>query len=170
MKGFAEALGGGDRRSIGRANFVVAQVRRDSARFEELWTCLYHSDALVRMRSADALEKLSRDNADSFDAHKHELLSRSPDDGTPETRWHLIAIASRLTLNANEAEDLCAYLDHSLRHDPSRIVKVMSLQSAHALASRHPALTNNLRRMLKYARLTPWPSVSARARKLGALP
>jgi hypothetical protein len=40
-----------------------------------------------------------------------------------------------LALNARKAEVLCRYLDHCLRQDPSRILKVMSLQSAHDRAS-----------------------------------
>ena len=123
VRDFASALSGGDRRSIGRADKVVDAIRREPDRVEELWGCLTHDDPIVRMRAADALEKLSREAAAPFGAHKKALLDGSLDDGTAEMRWHLIAIAARLALTAVEAKRLCAYLDDRLRHDASRIVR-----------------------------------------------
>jgi hypothetical protein len=166
MKSFATSLKGGDRRSIGRANAVLAELRRDPARFDELWICLSHADPLVRMRAADVLEKLSRDDASMLAGHKHELISQSLDDGSPELRWHLVAITSRLTLSLREARKLCVWYDHCLREDPSRIVKVFSLQAASELASRHRGLTADFERMLRLALASPWPSVRARANRL----
>jgi len=166
MKDFASALKGGDRRSIGRADAVAAEIRRNPARFDELWKCLVNEDALVRMRAADALEKLSRENAQPFETHKKQLLAQTFEDGTKEMRWHLVAISSRLTLTLREARLLFARYDHSLRHDVSRIVKATALQSAADLASKHVALDADFRRLLVFARKCPWPSVRARARKL----
>jgi hypothetical protein len=170
MTKFAAALGGGDRRSIGNADCVTAAVRAEPKRFDELWTCLAHDDPLVRMRASDAIEKVSRDNPALLQPHKRALLERSLDDGTPEMRWHLIAIASRLSLKTAEADAFCSYLDGRLRHDPSRIVKVMALQAAFELGVKHPALASNFQRMLTFAQSSPWPSVRARANKLSVPP
>ena len=98
------------------------------------------------------------------------LLDGSLDDGTAEMRWHLIAIAARLALTAVEAKRLCAYLDDRLRHDASRIVRVMALQAAYDLAARHPALKTSFEDMLKFAHACSLASVRARARKLQSQP
>jgi hypothetical protein len=166
MKSFAAALKGGDRRSIGRADEVFASVRRNPTRFDELWSCLSSEYPLVRMRAADALEKLSRKDATGFDKHKKELLSSGLDDGTAEVRWHLIAITSRLTLSAKEAAHFIAYCDDLLREDGSRIVKVAALQAACDLALKRPSLASAFLHMLMFARSAPWPSVRARAKKI----
>ncbi|MGD0192422.1 MAG: hypothetical protein ABSD74_16920 [Rhizomicrobium sp.] len=166
MKSFAAALKGGDRRSIGRADNVVAAVRNEPERFEELWACLADADPLVRMRAADALEKLSREDAARFGKRKKELLSGRLDDGTAEVRWHPIAIEARLALTATDAAVLVRKCDHYLRHDDSRIVRVMALQAAHDVASRFPDLVKDLTAMLDFARAAPWSSLRARARKL----
>jgi hypothetical protein len=168
MRSFAEMLAGGDRRSIGRADEAVALVAAKPERFEELWACLPHRDGLVRMRAGDALEKLSRAEAAPFQAHKQELLGGGLDDGTAELRWHLIAIAARLTLSEREAGKFCVYLEERLHHDPSRIVRVSALQAGFDLASRHRSLAAAFRRMLGYASGCDVPALRARARKLAA--
>lgn len=168
MINFSSVLQGGDRRSIGRADAVVRALIRDPSRFDELWDCLASGDSVVRMRAADALEKFSREDAARFAKHKRELLAQVPDDGTPEVRWHLIAITSRLALNAREAKEFCVQLREIVANDPSRIVKVMALQAASEIRSRHPELAAEFQQMLEFAHSSPWPSLKARAVKLGA--
>jgi hypothetical protein len=168
MKSFAAALRGGDRRSIGRSNAVVDAVRRKPDRFGELWECLSNADAIVRTRAADALEKLTRDHPTLLAPYKDALLARSLDEDTADVRWHLIAMLSRLPLDLAEAKTIMTSLDQALRHDRSRIVKVMALQAAADLASRHLALRDDASAMLDRAIRSPWPSVKARARKLTA--
>jgi len=170
MERLAGTLRGGDRRSIGQADVVVAVVRRQPARFAELWDCLRHDEPLVRMRAADALEKLSRDDRDALAPYKDVLLARSLDDGTAEMRWHLVAMISRLPLDADEAKGAVSYLDDLLRHDPSRIVRVTALQAAADICSTHPALKDVFRDMLDRARASKSPSVKARARKIASDP
>jgi len=136
MRELAEMLAGGDRRSIGRADDVVALVAAAPQRFEELWACLKHADGLVRMRAGDTLEKLSRTGMAPFRSHKKELLGGALDDGSAELRWHLIPMAARLTLTEGEAAKLCGTLDERLRQDKSRIVRVAALQAGFELAAR----------------------------------
>jgi hypothetical protein len=166
MVDVATMLAGGDRRSIGQANTVLALLHRDAARFDEVFTCLTHPDRLVRMRAADALEKFSRDNAALFGPHKRALLAQTLEDGTAEMRWHLIAIAARLTLDETDVPELCSYLERCVRHDPSRIVKVMALQAASDLAGRYKVADRCFFDMITYARASPWPSLRARAANL----
>lgn len=103
MDSFSERLKGGDRRSIGNSNAVVQCVLQKPDRFGELWACLRNGDPLVRMRAADALEKISRVDVSFFEGKKKELLGGELEDGTSELRWHLIAMTARLPLDAGEA-------------------------------------------------------------------
>ena len=56
---FTVLLRGNDRHSIGRSNDIVAMVLREPRRFRELIKCLWDEDPIVRMRAADAAEKVS---------------------------------------------------------------------------------------------------------------
>jgi hypothetical protein len=143
-------------------------VRREPARFAELWACLTDDDPLVRMRAADALEKLTRENWSLLAPYKNALLAHSADDGTAEVRWHLVAMMSRLPLSAKEAEAAIIYLDDLLQGDPSRIVRVMALQAAADLSSRYAGLRNAFNAMLERAASSPVPSLRARARKIAS--
>jgi hypothetical protein len=53
-------LEGGDRRSVGRADEVAALVSRNPKLFPQLIAGLWSDDPLVRMRAADAAEKVTR--------------------------------------------------------------------------------------------------------------
>jgi hypothetical protein len=139
---------------------------RERGRLGELWSCLRNTDPVVRMRAADALEKISRVVPDQFEPYKEALLTRKLEDGSVELRWHLIAITSRLALQANEAGRFFGYLDQCLRRDASRIVKVAALQAAYDLSVKFPQFEAKLKEMLAFARSSPWPSVIARAAKL----
>jgi hypothetical protein len=159
-------LEGGDRRSTGRAVEAAAAVLADEERAAELWALIADADPLVRMRAADALEKVSRSRPDVLAPHKQGLLGGRYDDGTIELRWHLLAMAARLPLTSTESEVLMLRLDAALREDRSRIVKVMALQAAADVAARHPETMGAFRTMLDYAARSSLPSLAARARKL----
>jgi hypothetical protein len=49
----------GDRRSIGRADEVVAEVLADSSLFEIILDGMFSDDPIVRLRSTDAIEEIS---------------------------------------------------------------------------------------------------------------
>jgi hypothetical protein len=61
-KSILTLLTGGDRRTIGRAGRVAEMVCSDPKLFPELMAGLWSEDALVRMRAADAAEKVTRKN------------------------------------------------------------------------------------------------------------
>jgi hypothetical protein len=59
-------LSGGDRRSIGRVAEIVDLIDHHPKTISSLIDCLWDEDACVRMRAADALEKISREQAFFF--------------------------------------------------------------------------------------------------------
>jgi hypothetical protein len=67
-------LEGGDRRSIGRSDHVAAIVSKNQALFPELIKGWWSEDPLVRMRDADATEKVARKIPDLLRPYKKELL------------------------------------------------------------------------------------------------
>src|SRR5580658_7705264 len=95
-------LAGGDRRSIGRADEVADLVGREPKVLPHLVECLWDTDALLRMRAADAMEKLSREQAVLLQRFKAPLLGLLAETTQQEVRWHLAAIVPRLRLTRSE--------------------------------------------------------------------
>src|SRR5215470_15912758 len=96
-------LSGGDRRSIGRSNDVVKLVLRSPKRFAELIQCLWSNDLIVRMRAADAAEKVSAVHPELLRPHKAALLGLLIEAEQIELRWHLAQIIPRLFLTKSES-------------------------------------------------------------------
>lgn len=67
-------LEGGDRRTIGRSDEVAAVLSRDPELFPQLIVGLWAEDPLVRMRAADAAEKVTRQHPELLQPYKKELL------------------------------------------------------------------------------------------------
>ncbi len=59
-KNMLSLLEGGDRRTIGRSDEVAAMVSKNPELFPRLVRGLWSEDPLVRMRAADATEKVTR--------------------------------------------------------------------------------------------------------------
>jgi hypothetical protein len=111
----ATMLEGTDRRSIGRSNEVAQLVLKRSQRFRELIKCLWNENPVLRMRAADAAEKVSAQKPRLLDRFKAELLGLLAETEQSEMRWHLAAMVTRLRLTPAErqraAEALHRYLD-----------------------------------------------------------
>lgn len=66
-----QKLTGGDLCSIGRAEEVVDDILRNPSLFAEVFEGMLHDDSCVRMRSADALEKVSSKHLNIFNHLKN---------------------------------------------------------------------------------------------------
>jgi hypothetical protein len=158
-------LEGGDRRSIGRANQVVALVLREPRRFPEVVGFLWSDNPVLRMRAADAVEKISSREPGLLEPCKAELLGLLFEAPQKELRWHLAQMIPRLPLTKSErqraAEGLRRYLT-----DTSSIVKAFALEGLTQLAEADPRLLPDIRELLEAAARAGTPALRARARKL----
>lgn len=158
-------LAGGDRRSIGASNAVVQEVIRDREHFAQIINGLSHSDLLIRMRCADAAEKISRRHPEWPQPHKRTLLALAGSSTEQELRWHLAQMLPRLELTAAERRRTAAILFAYLE-DRSRIVQTFALQALADLAISDHALQRRLLPLVEDRQKTGSPAVRARARKL----
>jgi hypothetical protein len=160
-----EMLGGGDRRSIGAVEHVVALVLAHSDRAGELVESLWDSDAVVRMRAADALEKVSRERAEWIEPFKANLLGLMAETGQQEVRWHLAAIVPRLKLAESERRRVLEILRTYLE-DCSSIVKTFAMQGMWDLAEQDAALRPGVVDLFGELTRTGTAAMRARGRKL----
>lgn len=158
-------LQGGDRRSIGRSDEVALLVLKEPRRFPELLNCLWDENPVVRMRAADAAEKVSAQKPRLLDCHKSELLGLLAEAEQIELRWHLALIVPRLRLTALERQRAALALQRYL-DDRSSIVKTFALQGLTDLAQNDPGLRSEIKHLLQNAARSGTPAMKARARML----
>src|SRR5258708_1212581 len=158
-------LSGGDRRTIGRSDQAAAMVSPDPKLFPSLIAGLWPANPLLRMRSADATEKVTGENAGLVRSYKKEVLGLLSEAMQQELRWHLALMVPRLTLNPKERAlaiaTLTSYLD-----DRSSIVKTFALQGLSDLARDDPDTRAEVIEILRKSARTGTPAMKARSRKL----
>jgi len=95
---------GGHANSLGRVNEVIEITLGDASRLDELYACLFDEDAWVRMRAADALEKICRQQPDwllpYIDKFQEELSASTQ----PSIQWHLAQIYEQVSLTHKQKQ------------------------------------------------------------------
>ncbi len=166
MKNFADILKGGDLRSLGKANRVVAQVN-DQQSFDRLFTALDNTDRKVVMRAADAIEKITVKNPGYLRQHKDKILALCEEAKHVELKWHLALLVSRLDLTRNEVARIWQILTNwATDKKESKIVRVNSLQALYTILYSNKGMIQDFNLILKKVERENIPSINARLRKL----
>jgi hypothetical protein len=160
-----EKLRGGDRRSIGRVEEVIADVLAEPRLFAELFDCMISDDPAVRMRAADAAEKISVKQPDWLQPFKNRLLGEIAAIDQQEVRWHVAQMIPRLELDIRE-QVLAQKILTSYLNDKSRIVVTFAMTALAQLASDNPQLQPKVIKLINELSRTGSPAIQTRARKL----
>lgn len=162
-------LEGGDRRSIGQSGLVVAEVLADPALFDELFSGLRSRDSVVRIRVADALEKVTAVRPDLLRPYKRDLLGSLSKSADKEVRWHVAQMLPRVRWSGRERrlvyEILASYLQ-----DSSSIVKACAMQALVDFTEQVPGLRPAVSRLVRRLTTTGTSAMRARGRKLLSAP
>jgi len=150
---------------IGRSNEVATSVAKNPKLFPALIAGLWSADPLVRMRAADAAEKVTRTNSSLLEPYKKELLGLLAGAKEQELRWHLAAMVPRLRLNVAEKQLAIAAFNKYLE-DRSSIVKTFALQGLVDLAEGDASPRPSVIELLRESTKSGTPAMKARSRKL----
>lgn len=164
-KQLLKKLVGGDRRSIGRSNSVVDEVLSNASLFGTLFDGLNHNDPLIRMRTADAIEKITTHHPEWLKPYKKRLLAIAASTDQQELRWHIAQMVPRLALTRTEQYQVLDVLRRYLE-DSSSIVRTFSLQALTDLSDHDEKLRGKVVKLLRRALRTGTPAMKSRARKL----
>ena len=159
-------LKGGDLRSIGRAEEVVADILQNPALFGEVFEGMLNDDPLVRMRSADALEKVSSKHPEYLQPFKNRLINEVSQIKQQEVRWHVAQMFSYLEVSRVERDEMVKVLLSYLDTDRSKIVKVFSMQTLADLAEKDELIRPKVVRKIEEILETGSPAIVSRAKKL----
>ncbi|MBI4417524.1 MAG: hypothetical protein HY563_02025 [Ignavibacteriales bacterium] len=158
-------LVGGDLRSIGRSDEAAAEVLANPLLFQYLVKGMLSSDPVLRIRSADAAEKVTAHNPVVLVPHKKKILAVLSRADQKEVRWHVAQIIPRLALNSSErkvaAGILSGYLD-----DSSSIVRTCAMQSLAQIALTDSRLRVSITKTIAKLAESGTPAMKARGRKL----
>jgi hypothetical protein len=160
-----QMLTGGDRRSLGRSAEAVALMRERPECSGMLVDLLCDSDAVVCMRAADVLEKLSRESASWLQPFAAELLGLMAEARQQEVRWHLASIVPRLELTPVELGHAAGILESYLG-DRSSIVKTFAMQGLWELSRKDAQMRSRIVERIQELARTGTPAMRARGRKL----
>ena len=166
MHAILQKLDGGDRRSIGRSEEVVADVLADPTLFDVVFHgILVDDNPLIRMRAADAVEKITVQHPEYLQSYKSLLLGDVAAIEQQEVRWHVAQMLPRLDLTdaerAQAVNILIGYLD-----DKSSIVKTFAMQALADLVGTDTALLPQVLAMIEVQIAGGSPAVQSRERKL----
>jgi hypothetical protein len=165
MHSLLEKLSGGDRRSLGRSNEVVGHVLAHPAHFRHVFAGLPTHDPVIRMRAADAIEKITARRPELLRPFKRKLLAIAGSTDQQETRWHAALILPRLQLRKKERAVALGILFDYLR-DNSSIVKTWAMQAIWDLSSADPKLRARIIPLIEELTEVGTPAMRARGRKI----
>ena len=165
MTSILSKLKGGDRRSIGNVHAVVAAVGKRPPLFKDLVSGLFDPDPILRMRAADAMEKISADDPHLLEPFKSKLLGLARQTRQQELRWHLAQMIPRMDLTAQETNAVTdIFVDYLT--DDSKIVVTFAMQALSDLAAKKGRISTGVLSALEKLTQTGSPAIQARGKKL----
>jgi HEAT repeat protein len=165
MHPILKKLSGGDRRSIGRSNEIAAEVLARPERFRYVFAGLSSNDPVIRMRAADAIEKITAQRPELLRSFKRKVLEVAGSTDQQEVRWHAALMIPRLELTSRERAVAADILFDYLR-DRSSIVKTFAMQALADLAGEDSSLQVKIIPLLEELTEIGTPAMRARGRKI----
>lgn len=115
MESFSEVLkSGGHANSLGRAGDVLDLLQKDTSRLDELFECISHDDAWVRMRAIDTFEKLVRQNPSLATPYVHEIISSLTKSEQASIQWHIAEIVTEVQLSEVQWKTVIQWLKNRI--------------------------------------------------------
>ncbi len=148
MNSILNKLKGGDLRSKGQSEEVIADILKHPYLFGEVFDGMLHDDPVVRMRVADAIEKVSRLHPEYLKDYKQRLIYEVSRIEQQEVRWHVAQMFSWLEKSS------------------SNIVRVNSMQTLSNLAEDDRELRSLVLEKLREIVKIGSPSMVSRGKKL----
>ncbi len=161
-----EKLLGGDLRSIGRADEVIAEILKEPSLFYEVFKGMKNENPLIRMRAADVIEKIAREHPEYLRPCKEELINEISEIDQQEVRWHVALLFSYLDLTDTEKSVVVEKLVAWVKNSKSKIVIVNSLQALADIGRQDSRCKALALKTLEEAMAGGSPAVVARAKKL----
>jgi len=166
MSKILQKLKGGDLRSIGKADEVVQDILKNPLLFKEVFEGMVDDDPVIRMRSADAIEKVSAKHPEYLQPFKNRLINEASKIQQQEVRWHVAQMFSYIKISNKERNKIMEILLSYIDKDKSKIVKTFSMQTLADYAAEDVAVRTQVIKEIEKMVKAGSPAVVNRGRKL----
>lgn len=110
---FEKMLTGGHPNSLGRTIEVVDIVLANPTRLSDLYNCYFSADEIVRLRTSNAIKRISLENPEWLIPYIDKLISEISSINQPSAQWTL----------ANLFQTLSGFMSESQRNNSKRILQ-----------------------------------------------
>ncbi len=124
-----DMLAGGNPRTLKGVEDVIAKVTKTPELLDELFTCLFVDDEIVRLRASDALEKICVMYPDWFVKYVPHLLNKVSKIRQPSVQWHLAQMLAVIPLTKFQQLKAIDILVSNLETMDDWIVTNLTLES-----------------------------------------
>ncbi len=164
---FEKMLTGGHHNSLGRTIEVVDTVLADSSRLEELYNCYFSDDEVVRLRTSNALKRVSLQKPDWLVSYLDRLIDVISQINQASTQWTLALLFETLAphMTAPQFTRARDVMKTNLEHHNDWIVLNNTMQTLTSWALDDVALKKWLVPHLERLSADRRKSVAARAKK-----
>jgi hypothetical protein len=165
MDQITKLLRKGDLRTKGRSEDVVKLALRRPELFKDVVAAILDDDRGVRMRAADAVEKISRIHPEWLKPHKKLFLRAITKIKQQEVRWHVAQMLPRFKLTTPERRAVFVLMQTYL-DDESSIVRTCAMQALADIALQDGRYLPDVMKIVEKHMKNGSPAMKARGRKL----
>ena len=163
MNTILDRLSGGDLRSDGAADQAAEAVLQHPALIGDLVTGLDSPEAVIRGRTADALEKIARSRPDLTIGHLPLLLSLLKEDTVPMVRMHLAMMLGHFTEYSEYVDTIIPALLQAL--DETRVfTKSWAIVSLCIYARNYPRYWEEIAKKIAELSTNPSKAIQTKVR------
>lgn len=101
---FEEMLTGGHPNSLGRTIEVVNIVLANSSRLSDLYNCYFSTDEIVRLRTSNAIKRISLEKPEWLIPYIDKLISEISNINQPSAQWTLANLFQTLAVFMSEIQ------------------------------------------------------------------
>lgn len=142
MKNFEQRLTGGHPNSLGNTVEVVEEVLADHVLFDELFQCFFSQDEVVRLRTANAMKRVCREEKQLLVPYLDRFLGDIAKIDQASTQWSLAQLFKMLEKEMTTQQKALAkeIMKKNLAEHTDWIVLNMTMDSLGAWAKKDAAL------------------------------
>jgi len=166
MSKILQKLRGGDLRSIGKADEVVQDILKNPSLFKDCFEGMLNDDPIIRMRSADAIEKVSAKHPEYLQLFKSRLINEVSKIEQQEVRWHVAQMFSYIKINKKERDKIMKILLCYIEKEKSKIVQTFSMQTLADFAERDENIRPQIIKIIKSLMKKGSPATISRGNRL----
>jgi len=168
MNSFEDQLKGGHPNSLGNTIAVVEEVLKDNARFAALFACYFSNDAVVRLRTSNAMKRIGKAKKLILVPYINRFLTEIAKIDQASTQWTLAQLFKLLAKEMThlQREQATAIMKNNLAKHQDWIVLNQTMDTLTQWAKKDIALKTWITPHLEHLSKDDRKSVSGRAKKM----